>query len=245
MFKDQFTPEEIDVIQQLRNDIRPMLKPHMVDAIRLELLSEMDRVFPASEQPPPTSPKVAPVGVIAVIVIIIAIVIVAIIASAPKQPVTQTTPSLPALVIPPTLTPIPEVNSASATKEFTPEVSHTPTVMSASPEVVLPSASAAATGDAILIIDGPVEQINDNVVTIFNISILVDEASPILTEISIGDILHVEGHATTREGELIIVAINVTIINVTTISPPPVNQAPPSNCKVSKNGHIKCDKHSA
>ena len=65
-----------------------------------------------------------------------------------------------------------------------------------------------------IVIEGPVEAININIVTIFDIDIEVDPDDPILNVIEIGDTIRVEGDTTGTGDTIIIVAINITIINV-------------------------------
>jgi hypothetical protein len=70
----------------------------------------------------------------------------------------------------------------------------------------------------------------------------------VLSRIRIGDTVHVEGNLAQDSGALIIVAVNITIVNGTIVNGAIIPGAPPSspslppNCKISKNGHIKCSK---
>lgn len=79
--------------------------------------------------------------------------------------------------------------------------------------------------DAIIVIEGPVQSINVNIITIYSINIAVEEDDPILQEIEIGDIIRIEGELTDDDFgtilisndesiDISIVAINITIINV-------------------------------
>jgi hypothetical protein len=99
-----------------------------------------------------------------------------------------------------------------------------------------------------IVIEGPVEAINVNVITIFDIDIEVEPADPILTEIHIGDHIRVEGNPTNRGDTIIIVAVNITIVNVVLVENNPdviiVNPGLPDGCKITKKGHIKCTKKS-
>ncbi|MAS37382.1 MAG: hypothetical protein CL610_25500 [Anaerolineaceae bacterium] len=69
-------------------------------------------------------------------------------------------------------------------------------------------------GPITIIIEGPVQAININIITIFNIDIELDPNDPILLEIEIGDIVRVEGTSTTSGNTIVIVAINIIIINI-------------------------------
>jgi hypothetical protein len=71
-----------------------------------------------------------------------------------------------------------------------------------------------------IVIEGPVQSININVITIYNIDIELAENDPNLTIIQIGDIVRIEGD--TREDDddndgnitIIVVAVTVVIVNV-------------------------------
>lgn len=65
-----------------------------------------------------------------------------------------------------------------------------------------------------IIIEGPVQQINVNIITIYDIDIEINADDPILTVIQIGDNIRVEGDMLDSGGTIIIVAINITIIDV-------------------------------
>ncbi len=65
-----------------------------------------------------------------------------------------------------------------------------------------------------IIIEGPVQEININIITIYDIDIILGDDDPILNIIQIGDILHVEGDTQDANGTVVIIAINIIIINV-------------------------------
>lgn len=65
-----------------------------------------------------------------------------------------------------------------------------------------------------IVIEGPVQQINVNIITIYNINIQLAPDDPNLNIIQVGDIVRVEGDTSDMNGTIIIVAINITIINV-------------------------------
>ena len=66
----------------------------------------------------------------------------------------------------------------------------------------------------VIIIEGPVQAINVNIITIFGINIEIDIDNPLLTVIRVGDIVRVEGGASSTNGTLVIVAVTIVIINV-------------------------------
>ena len=100
-----------------------------------------------------------------------------------------------------------------------------------------------------IVVEGPVEAINVNVITIFNINVEVEPEDPVLHEIHIGDHVRVEGNPRAMGDTIIIVAVNITIVNVIVVENNPdviiVNPGVPSGCRISKNGKIKCSKKKA
>jgi hypothetical protein len=64
---------------------------------------------------------------------------------------------------------------------------------------------------AIIIIEGPISEINGNIIVIFDIDIAISVDDPILLVIQIGDVIRVEGSS---GGSNVIIAIVVVIINV-------------------------------
>ncbi|GIL14153.1 MAG: hypothetical protein BroJett038_28730 [Chloroflexota bacterium] len=65
-----------------------------------------------------------------------------------------------------------------------------------------------------LVIEGPVQQININIITIYNINIEVNINDPILNVIQIGDIVRVEGGIRDSGDTIIIVAVNIIVVDV-------------------------------
>jgi hypothetical protein len=109
------------------------------------------------------------------------------------------------------------VPSPTPTPTFTP----TPTPQGTPAPTVTPSLTPTPGGTVTpgglpitIIIEGPVQEINVNIITIYDIDIIVGDDDPILGIIQIGDILHVEGDTDDINGTIIIIAINITIINV-------------------------------
>jgi hypothetical protein len=96
------------------------------------------------------------------------------------------------------------------------------------------------TEDTIIVIEGPVENININIITNFGMNIQVDPNDPVLTEIVIGDNLRIEGSAGTSGNTIIIVAVTIVFVDVDIIGP----NIPPG-CKITGKGHklkLKCSK---
>jgi hypothetical protein len=66
----------------------------------------------------------------------------------------------------------------------------------------------------IIVIEGPVQAININIITIFDIEIEIDPNDPILTQIQIGDVIRIEGLPSSSGDSIIIVAVTIIIINI-------------------------------
>ncbi|MEO8608423.1 MAG: hypothetical protein ABI690_11095 [Chloroflexota bacterium] len=99
------------------------------------------------------------------------------------------------------------------TPEATPEVTATPTPDSTAE--VTPESTPNAGGLPItIVIEGPVQAINVNIITIYNINIELDPNDQNLQIIQVGDIVHIDGDTQELNGTIIIVVINIIIINV-------------------------------
>jgi hypothetical protein len=65
-----------------------------------------------------------------------------------------------------------------------------------------------------IVIEGPVDAININIITIYNINIQLNPDDPNLNIIQVGDIVHVDGDTEQSGNTIIIIAINIVIVNV-------------------------------
>ncbi len=68
--------------------------------------------------------------------------------------------------------------------------------------------------DVIIVVEGPVEEINVNVITIYDIDIALNPIDPLLTVIQLGDVIRVEGDVDDDCDTLVIIAIVVIIVDV-------------------------------
>jgi hypothetical protein len=66
----------------------------------------------------------------------------------------------------------------------------------------------------VIIIEGPVEAININIITIYGINIELDSTSPLISVIRVGDFVRVEGGTRDTGDTIIIVAVTVVIVDV-------------------------------
>lgn len=113
------------------------------------------------------------------------------------------------------VTPTPETTATiTATPEVTPE--NTPAATPESTPEATPVVTAEP-GDGLtitIVIEGPVEAININIITIYGINIELNPDDPLLLVIQIGDIIHIEGSTEDQDGTVIIIAVIVIVINV-------------------------------
>ncbi|MCA9906705.1 MAG: hypothetical protein KC547_22775, partial [Anaerolineae bacterium] len=113
------------------------------------------------------------------------------------------------IIAPPGVTPEPTA-SPTPTLEPTPGPSPTPT--------------AVTGGGVVVVIEGPVEAINVNIITIYNINIVINADDPVLAIIQIGDLVRVEGQFVDDDDDLTEwiridndTQINITIIAITIV----------------------------
>ncbi|MCI0713406.1 MAG: hypothetical protein L0154_24835 [Chloroflexi bacterium] len=89
-----------------------------------------------------------------------------------------------------------------------------------------------------LVIEGPVSEINLNIITIFDIDIELAPDDPLLLQLKIGDIVRVQGSADFEGNVLVIAVMNIFVIEYDTI----IFVNLPAGCKLTGfgNGHIRC-----
>jgi uncharacterized repeat protein (TIGR01451 family) len=68
-----------------------------------------------------------------------------------------------------------------------------------------------------IIVEGPVQVINVNVITIYDIDITINANDPVLTNIQVGDFVRVEGDAFEDLDVLVVVAVTVFVVDVDVI----------------------------
>ncbi len=247
---DNFTPEEQYLIASLKSLPAPQMDADIFDAIKREVLHEMDQV-PDSSAP---KAKSSSLPLIIVMIIIIVIVTITLIWIANSSNTKQSNEAITKLTS--TLAP---ANEASTTATLT----NTPTILTpsfvATTDVILvmPTQTSTAINELrsgateespspILVVEGPVQAINLNTITIFGIDIEFD-SSTLADTIQVGDVIRVEGDMKMIQNQLIFVAVHITKINVQVkvsastgagSANPPLNLPP--ECKVSKKGTVKC-----
>ena len=270
MNHDTFTPEEQALIAQLHNLPKPELERPAFDAIRQQMFHEMDYPsVPISKTTPSLSPMMIVSVTLMIIILVIAIVLVilAIQNGEPKIVPTE-------VIVTETITPDPIVLEIGETLSNAPtELSPLPTLAPATlltgateisdiEQTIVPATEtpsniietpnsivATETVVPLIVIEGSVQAININVITVFDFDIQIDAGNPILTDIQIGDNVRIEGNMDFVDTVFVIVAVNITKIDVDIFvgnsDAAPVPNGIPPGCKVSKKGKIKCSKKSS
>ena len=141
-------------------------------------------------------------------------------ASATLDPSVTVSPVTPTLVVTGTTTAQASPTAQGTVSPVTPTLVVTGTTTAQASPTAQGTVTVTSTpaGD-VIIIEGPVTNININIITIYNFTIVVAPDDPILTTINIGDIIRVEGALDDDDGQIVIIAI--TIINITIINQPP------------------------
>lgn len=128
--------------------------------------------------------------------------------------------------------------------ELTPEATaETTPDPEATPEATPGSSDQPVT----IVVEGPVQNINVNIITVFDFDIEVNPSDPILVDLEIGDNIRVEGNTRFENGHIIIMAVNVVIINVVIIDQPNqviIQPGLPDGCRRTSKGKIKCTRRS-
>jgi hypothetical protein len=246
MAETQWTEDELRLIERLGRAPQPELNPTQVEVIKMSILQNLPTVPMPPPAPAPVTPWLFALGggAVGIIVTVVVVVITIILPGGNNQvvpPVEQTLTAVATYLPSATVTFTPTVTPTPATATVTPSSSAT-----ASPITSTPTGSATVTataltgtpgtpiatgtpngtptvtgtpGGQVIVIEGPVTNININIITIYNFTIVINPGDPILTTIRIGDIIRVEGNLGSQNGQIIIVA--VTIINITIINIPP------------------------
>ncbi|MCX9077983.1 MAG: hypothetical protein OIN84_08410, partial [Candidatus Methanoperedens sp.] len=100
----------------------------------------------------------------------------------------------------------------------TPTFTPTTTPPTATPEgTPAPTPTATAGLPVTIIVEGPVQTINVNIITIYDIDITINADDPVLTQIQIGDFVRVEGDVLENVGTIVVVAVTVFVVEVDVI----------------------------
>lgn len=227
---EQFTTPEQALIERLGRAPQPELSLEARNAIHTRILIAFENPPTPAPQPYITRPWVW----VAVLVVgaLIASGVLFVLSQQPPAPPTLL-PTAPATAIPATPipavigSPVPEATSTATltlSPTFTTTASLTLSPTFTSTPTIAPTVTANV--NTISIIEGPVDQINENVITIYNIPVHLAPDDPLLPVIVIGDIVHVEGNTQNVDGQIVVIAITVTITTVDEDVNPVVNTNP-------------------
>ena len=193
MNHSEFNPQELDVINRLANAPQPTLNPAAFEMIHAQMLNAMDTP-PKSFRPGRRLGSRPPV--IAAVVVTIALVssmVILISISTGKNP----TPTV-SLTVMPTFTTVPP--SVAPTGVIVTEAATLTSTTETTPE-------ATATLESVIVVEGPVQSINVNVITIFGIDIALNADDPILSVLQVGDVLHIEADFATDTTTIVAVTV--------------------------------------
>jgi hypothetical protein len=191
MSDEQFSPDEQDLIRQLREQPKPQINPVARDAIREQMIVEFRYV---TATPPAPRPRLRLVPVLAAAAALVMVVIV--IAQIARLPVQVTETPTQIAIVPsdavqpthtsesPTITPTVAPPSQTLTPVPTTEIA---------PTAPVPTDIPATTQETTIIVEGPVSAINGNMLTVYNLQVEVAPGHPILGLLEVGDFVRVEG----------------------------------------------------
>jgi hypothetical protein len=195
---EQFSNPEQALIERLRRAPQPELSVEVREMIHARVLEALDH--PPVPAPRPALPR--PMVMIIIVLVAAALIAGGILFLLSRQPQPDITPTIPAIV-----TTLPST--------VTPSMTLTATVLpTATALTFTPTAVPAANVGTIIVVEGPVEKIDGNVITIYGTQIQIPPNDPILSNISVGDVLHVEGDSQAGTTQIVIVATTVVVVNV-------------------------------
>ncbi len=211
MNDSEFSPREQELINRLANAPQSDLSPDAFEAIRARMLEGLD-TLPIENIPRRSGRTLMSTSVMAAVaaVLVVAIGITALLLNQP--PVISPTPII---TTPSTFTVVP--STATLPIEIT--VTHTTPIpiQMITPEVT-PEISLTPTLESIIVVEGPVQAINANIITIYGIDITLNSDDPLLAVLVVGDVLHIE--ATYDTTATVIVAVTIeAVTNEVNVNP--------------------------
>lgn len=231
MSQDQFTPEEQAIIDRLRDAPQPRLSQRTIDAIQQKMLVEMTNpalpVSPDTGSTLFTMANFALTAAAAVFIVVIGLVVVGqmrddadVAAPLPETHIaaqhtntptsTATAISTPSPTVTledvlPTLTEAPVI--AATFTELSPDIS---TATVETPIVAVSSPVPDASPEPIIVVEGLVQRLDEDTVTIYGIDFEVASGHPMLNLIDVGDTLRIEGVLDERGALIASVIDNLT-----------------------------------
>jgi hypothetical protein len=199
MIDDHLTPDEEALIEQLRSTPKPQLDIARREAIRQRTLGEFRTVM-AQPAPRPAHLIRFTYGLVAALVVVVTVLVIAQI-SRPQMGgtvTTTTTPQNPVAVVP-SETPEPTFLTETLAPTATPTTSATaatsPTLTPVIPSATMTDAplTSAATPFTLVVVEGPIDSIADNLISVYDFTIEVEPQHPILSLLNPGEIVRIEG----------------------------------------------------
>jgi hypothetical protein len=201
MMDNQFTPDEQKLIERLSAAPRPRIRPPARAAIRERIIQELRAPTAPVKRPFDNllhlTPRLAAAlaAVIAISLLVLALVQVA------NQPATTLPAPTNQVAVVPSETPDLSTGSTTPMGNASPTPSRGPELtssMAATTQVPVVSttpvtATLPATLETVIVVEGPITEIVNNVITIYDYHIEVEPQHPILALIDIGDTVRVEG----------------------------------------------------
>jgi hypothetical protein len=85
------------------------------------------------------------------------------------------------------------------------------------PTTTPPTATPTPGLPVTIIVEGPVQVVNVNVITIYDIDVTINANDPVLTQIQVGDFVRIEGDMITQNNTVVVVAVSVFVVEVDVI----------------------------
>jgi hypothetical protein len=213
---EQFSTPQQALVERLRRAPQPELSSDARAMIRARVLDALDH-------PPLPAPR--PIifhPLVAVIVVLVAGALVAggVLLALSRQ--NQTT-VIPTITIEPSATTLPTrtspavisspIPSQTPTLTTTSTVTLSPTSLPTLAATISPTPLPTTTVSTITVIEGPVEKIDGNIITIYGTQVQVPSNDPILSNLKVGDVLHIEGDSEVGTTQIVIVATTIEVTN--------------------------------
>lgn len=204
---DELTPEEQQIVEHIQAVSKLKIDSEIREVIRARIIDEFQTIN-ATRQPharlirPRFSRRLAAVSAAALVIVVLAALFASQMGRQSNLEVAQAstaTASPAALVMATATTPLTatfDAQTASATHAPTLSVAQA-TVSSIPPSPTFAQTSTpavlTATPENLIIVEGPVTAISDNLITVYDFSIEVEPQHPILQLIEVGDVVRAQG----------------------------------------------------
>lgn len=252
MSEDQFSPQELALIDRLKNAPQLQLSAEKVSAIRGQMLNIVD-----ARPSPPTTLANGKLLLLTTLVIVAATVALMVLILPPgdanRENVDPTTTAPTSTVRSETATPTMETiptatdqpSGSQPTDNASPAtITPTNTIQSNTATATLivetPVLQPTNTVYPVVVIEGPITEISANTITVWGIVIQIDSNDSIWSDIQIGDTVRIHGQTIIAGGTVTIKAITIVIVNIEDTSGGSTGGGLPPNCKRTKKGRITC-----